>query len=382
MSYLMAIGTQKGLFTAVSTDRKSWEVTGPHRIDPVGFLSIAEIYAVGISPHTKRILVGAGSSHYGPSVWHSDDLGNTWHEPEAAPIAFPQDLPYRKMGYPGEAQYDDPDSDEGNALTRVWQLAFGPDANRVYAGTEPTALFVSDDEGLSFTLNRALWNHPTRDTWASGGGGPAIHTVVPDPSDADSVTIAMSTGGVYQTEDGGRSWEAVSKGIQFDPDAPDPYPASGQCVHKVTRDGAGVFYAQNHGGVYRSDEPRKGWTAVDEGLPSDFGFAMVGHPHRAGTALQFPVVSGERRFPPDERLQVQRTDDGGKTWRSVSAGLPENPYYGIVLRDAANTDFADDPGFYFGTRTGDVFASTDSGERWHQVAANLPDVLCVRAAEV
>lgn len=380
MSYLLAIGTQKGLFTAVSSDRKQWEVTGPHRMDPEEFTSIAEIYSVGLNPHTGRILVGAGSSHYGPSIWYSDDQARTWHEPEAAPIAFPQDLPYRKLDYPGLPQRDETDPSKRNALERVWQLAFGNTPQRVYAGVEPTALFVSDDGGLSFQINRELWNHPDHHTWASGGGGPAVHTVVPDRADSDSVTVAMSTGGVYQTADGGSSWTAANQGIYGG--GPDPYPASGQCVHKVARDGGGAFYAQNHGGVYRSDDPQSGWTSIAEGLPTDFGFAMLGHPQLPDTALSFPVTADSRRFPPGDRLQVQRTDDGGKTWRSVSAGLPEKPYFGIVLRDAACTDAAENPGFYFGTRTGDVFAATETGERWSQVAADLPDVLCVRAMEV
>ncbi|GAA3738303.1 WD40/YVTN/BNR-like repeat-containing protein [Salinactinospora qingdaonensis] len=367
MAFLLVIGTRKGLFTATSDDREHWEVSGPHRLDAQEYVDMAGVYAVGVDPHTRRMLVGAESSHFGPSVWFSDDLGTTWHEPDHAPIAFPDDV--------------------DAAFTRVWQFAFGPEPGTVYAGIEPTALFRSTDGGQSFELVRALWDHPHRGDWFPGAGGAAIHTVLPgrvsaEGTDPHAMTVAMSTGGVYQTRDAGATWAPANRGISavF---LPDEYPEYGQCVHKVAVAADGSFYAQNHHGVYRSDDPAaSGWASIAAGLPSDFGFAMVAHPHAPATALSFPVISQARHLPPDYRLRVYRTDDSGGTWRSVSKGLPGEPYYSIVLRDGACTDGADVPGFYFGTRAGDVYATTDDSEEWRQVASHLPDVLCVRAIEV
>ncbi|GAA1447116.1 sialidase family protein [Nocardiopsis tropica] len=367
MAYLLLIGTRKGLFTARSEDRRRWEVEGPHRIDAADYASMSAVYAVGVDPHTGRLLAGAESSHFGPSVWYSDDLGRTWHEPASAPIAFPEDT--------------------DASFVRAWQFAFGDDPGTVYAGVEPHALFRSTDGGLSFGLVRALWDHPHRAEWFPGAGGAAIHTVLPGVLGAgdrspDAITVAMSTGGVYQTRDGGASWNPANRGISavF---LPEEEPEFGQCVHKVAVAPDGSMYAQNHHGVYRSADPAgEGWTAVEEGLPTDFGFALVAHPHRPLSAFNFPVVSQEVHLTPGDRLSVYRTDDGGGSWRPAVRGLPQDPYFGIVLRDGACTDGADVPGFYFGTRSGDVYASTDDGDSWEQVAAHLPDVLCVRAAEV
>ncbi|MDA8370471.1 MAG: exo-alpha-sialidase [Nocardiopsaceae bacterium] len=364
MAFLLFIGTRKGLFTARSSDRRTWEVSGPHRLDD--FADMGGVYAIGVDPHTRRVLVGAESQHFGPSVWFSDDLGANWHEPERAPIAFPADI--------------------DTAFTRVWQFAFGDEPGTVYAGVEPTALFCSTDGGESFELVRSLWDHPHRSGWFPGAGGAAIHTVLPgrvraDGTDSQTMTVAMSTGGVYQTHDDKKSWTPANRGIGAG-FLPDETPEYGQCVHKVAVAADGVFYAQNHHGVYRSADPASGWTSIADGLPSDFGFAMVAHPHTPGTVLNFPVISEARHLPPDYRLQAQRTDDGGATWRPLTQGLPADPYYSIVLRDGACTDGADVPGFYFGTRAGDVYATTDGSAGWHQVAAHLPDVLCVRAVEV
>lgn len=367
MTYLLVIGTRKGLFTATGDDdRRTWRVRGPHRLDSEDYANMAGVYAVGIDPRTRRILAGAESSHFGPSVWYSDDLGGSWHEPGQTPIAFPEDV--------------------DASFARAWQFAFGDEPGTVYAGVEPTALFRSGDGGESFELVRGLWDHPHRGDWWPGAGGAAIHTVIPgrvgaEGTDPRSMTVAMSTGGVYQTRDGGASWKPANRGISavF---LPEDDPEYGQCVHKVAIGGDGEFYAQNHHGVYRSTDPATGWTSIAEGLPTDFGFSYVTHPHVPGTGYVFPVVSQVCHLPPDGHLAVYRTEDAGTTWHPAVKGLPEDPYYGIVLRDGACTDGAADPGFYFGTRTGDVFCATDSGGEWTRVAAHLPDVLCVRALEV
>ncbi|MGH3655895.1 MAG: WD40/YVTN/BNR-like repeat-containing protein, partial [Micromonosporaceae bacterium] len=231
MQTLLAIGTRKGLFLARSADRVTWQVTGPH-------LPMNEVYAVGIDTRGSRprLLVGASSSHWGPSVSVSDDLGESWQEPEQAPVAFEEDT--------------------GESLKRVWQLVPGrADApDEIYAGTEPSALFRSTDGGGSFEMVRGLWDHPHRPEWGAGFGGQAIHTVLPHPTDPQRIVVAMSTGGVYRTEDGGATWQASNTGVKayFLPD--NQYPEFGQCVHKVARDPGTPeqLFLQNHHGVYRS----------------------------------------------------------------------------------------------------------------------------------
>ncbi|CAL9281753.1 MULTISPECIES: exo-alpha-sialidase [unclassified Streptomyces] len=356
---LLAVGTRKGLFTARRRGGR-WEFDGPH------FPSQA-VYAVGIDLRrsTPRLLVGADSAHWGPSVLHSDDLGARWTEPAKAPVRFPEDT--------------------GASLERVWQLhPAGPAApGVVYAGTEPAALFRSDDEGETFELVRPLWEHPTRSRWQPGGGGEAVHTVVTDPRDPDAVTVAVSAAGVFRTRDGGASWSPSNDGVSavF---LPDPNPKFGQCVHKIAQDAGDPdrLYLQNHWGVYRSDDSGGTWTDIGAGLPSDFGFATVAHPKHADTAYVFPINADSDRVPAGRRCRVYRTSDAGGSWEALSRGLPEEDHYGTVLRDAMCTDGADPAGLYFGNRNGEVFASADDGDSWTQLAAHLPDVLCVRAAVV
>jgi photosystem II stability/assembly factor-like uncharacterized protein len=358
MTLLLAVGTRKGLFLARRADGGEWRVEGPQflmrEIPAVGFVDVD-----GSGP---RLLVGVRSEHWGPTVAHSDDLGATWEESERGAVRFPEG------------------SDA--ALERVWQLQADPvRPGRVWAGCEPTSLWRSDDSGETFGLVQGLWDHPHRPQWWPGAGGAAVHTVVTDPADDERLLVAMSTGGVYATSDGGATWTPRNSGISayF---LPDPNPEFGQCVHKVAADAAGpeVLYAQNHHGVYRSDDAGGSWTSIAEGLPSDFGFVMLAHPSAAGTVWVLPLEADARRVPPGGRLRVHRTADGGKSWTEVGAGLPDGAWTS-VLRDAACVvDRGPDttPMVAFGTRDGCVFVSTDDGDTFTEIAAHLPDVLSVR----
>jgi len=351
----MLIGTRKGLWVARSEgDRATWEVDGPH-------FSMQGIYSEAIDRRGERprMLVGATSEHWGPGVFVSEDLGATWREPSSG-IHFPEE--------------------EGVSVERIWQLV--PDtADRpglVWAGTQPSALWRSTDGGVTFELVRGLWDHPHRAEWGAGAGGQAIHTILPHPSD-DSVLVAMSTGGVYRSPDAGATWAPSNTGISayF---MPDPMPEFGQCVHKVARhpERPEQLFVQNHRGVYRSDDGGETWRSIAAGLPADFGFPMVTHPHSPGTIFNFPLVSDGERFPPEGRARVWRSRDAGDTWEELGKGLPD-VFYGSVLRDAMCVDDADPAGVYVGTRDGVVYASRDEGDSWGEVARHLPDVLCLRA---
>lgn len=356
---MLAVGTKKGLWLGTSTDRSTFAFTGPH------FL-MHEIPSIGIdaSDGRIRILVGLRSEHWAPPWRTRTTLAPLGRNQTRAPSASRQT--------------------RGAALERVWQIQ--PDSEDrpgvVWAGCEPISLWKSTDGGEYFELNRGLWEHPHRSEWGAGFGGAAAHTVLPSPADPNTIHVAMSTGGVYRSTDAGESWEARNKGIRayF---MPDPLPEFGQCVHKVARDpnNPDVLYAQNHHGVYRTDDAGDSWNSIAEGLPTDFGFTVLTHPSRSDTAWVVPIMADGERIPPHGQLAVHRTDDGGRSWTRLADGVVE-PDYNVVLRDAAAVDTAEPAGVYFGTRGGSVYASANEGGSFAEVLSRLPDVLCVRAAVV
>jgi hypothetical protein len=361
MSTVLLVGTRKGLWIGQSDDERSaWSWTGPH-------FQMEEVYSglVDTSGESPRILVGSSSSWLGPQVWRSDDLGATWEETPNGAIRFPEDT--------------------GATVARVWQLAAGAEPGVVYAGTEPGAIFRSTDRGESFELVRGLWDHPHRTEWNEGYGGQAFHTILPHPGDPQSVIAAISTGGVYRTTDGGASWEPANQGVkaEFFPGERN-YPEFGQCVHKIARHPGKPdrLYLQNHGGVYRSDDAGDSWQDIAPGLPTEFGFAMVVHPHDPDTVFTFPITDAGARWPVDGKARVWRSRDAGTTWEPLGEGSLPDDYFVAVMRDAMCTDGQDAAGLYFGGRNGAVWASADEGATWREVVRDLPDVMVVRAAAV
>jgi hypothetical protein len=356
---LLLVGTMKGAFLLWSDgERREWRMEGPHFRGEV-------VYAMAFDQRggRRRILAGGQSMHWGSVVRSSDDLGATWTAPDRQNVRFPEDA--------------------DRALANIWQLRPGradqPDV--VYAGVEPAALFESRDGGDSWAPVEGLLRHEHQPRWQPGGGGLCLHTIVLDPADPGRMGVAISTGGFYRTDDGGRSWRARNHGVRAE-FLPDKHPEFGQCVHKVVNHPARPerLFLQNHWGLYRSDDWGDTWTDIANGVPSDFGFAMEMHPHDPDTVYIVPLDSDQFRVVPDARMRVYRTRDAGASWQPLTDGLPQQDAYECVLRDAMCSDGHDRAGVYFGTRSGKLYGSADEGESWMEVSGALPPIVCVRAA--
>jgi photosystem II stability/assembly factor-like uncharacterized protein len=354
---VLLVGTLKGaFFLRAPATRTAWAVEGP-------YLPGRAVYALAHDGREgrQRIWASAASMHWGAVLVSTDDWGRTWTEPPEANVKFPVE--------------------SGLALKQIWQITPGraDEPDTLYCGAEPAALFRSTDGGKAWTVVRGLLDHPHRPRWTPGGGGLCLHTIVTDPVRADRMWVAISTGGVYRTDDGGRTWAARNVGIRAE-FLPEKYPEFGQCVHKIVQPPRGkTLFLQNHWGLYRSDDGGDSWQDVARGVPSDFGFAMAAHPHDPDTVYVLPLESDQFRCPPEGKLRVYRTRSGGRTWEPLSRGLPQQRVYETVLRDAMTTDALDPVGVYFGTRNGKLFASNDGGGSWRLTVDSLPPVVCVRA---
>jgi photosystem II stability/assembly factor-like uncharacterized protein len=356
---LLLVGTMKGAFLfRADSARRSWQMGGP-------YFPGEAVYAMAYDTRQgrRRLWAGPSSMHWGGLLRTSDDFGRTWTNPEAANIRFPERTE--------------------QSLKQIWQIAPGRDAeaDTLYCGVEPAALFVSRDAGDTWALVDGLWDHPQRPHWQPGGGGLCLHTILLDPASLDRLRVAISTGGMYATDDGGRSWRPSNTGVRAE-FLPEKFPEFGQCVHKVvqSRQKPERMYLQNHWGLYRSDDRGETWSDVANGVPSDFGFPIGIHPRDPDSAWIVPLESDAFRCTPDGRLRVFRTRDAGASWQPLTAGLPQQDAYETVLRDALAVDSLDPAGIAFGTRSGKVFASADEGESWALVAGGLPPIVSVKAA--
>ena len=357
---LLLVGTVKGAFLLRSTiERKRWDVAGP-------YFHGQSVYGLAYDGRAgRRCLWASTHSFWGTYLRSSDDFGKTWTNPLEANLKFP--------------------ADTGAVLNNIWQICLGrpeePDV--LYCGVEPAALFESRDAGERWSLVRGLFDHPHRPRWMPGNGGLTLHTIAPDPANTARMYVAISAGGVYRTDDSGHSWRALNRGIRV-VQQPEKYPEFGQCVHKFVMHPARPerLFLQNHWGLYRSDDGAESWRDIANGVPSDFGFAMVMHPHNPDCVYILPVESDEFRCAPDGRLRVYRTRNAGASWEPLMKGLPQKGAYETVLRDAMTVDPLDPVGVYFGTRSGQLYGSTDEGKSWKKILEGLPAVVCVKTALV
>ncbi len=345
---LLLVGTRKGAFVYWSDpERKDWKRTFHHE----GWM----VHHLAYDQRAAAIYAATNSEVFGGLIQRSLDFGSTWkHRNE-------------KLDYPASSEH---------RVRKVWHVRPGHprDPERVYAGVERAGLFMSNDRGDTWEEVEGLNNHPTSQDWSPGAGGLCLHTILIDPEDADRMYVAISTGGVYRSDDGGNSWTPKNKGVRAD-FLPETYPEFGQCVHKLAMhpDQPNLLYQQNHCGVYRSDDRGENWVEISAGLPSDFGFPFVVNSSDPATIYVAPLVSAQQRVVPEGRMTVWRSRNGGESWKPMTKGLPEGAYL-TILREAMAADALDPCGVYVGTQTGQVFISRDEGETWELLADFLPPV--------
>jgi len=275
----------------------------------------------------KRLLLAMRTGHLGPTVFRSDDLDTTWQE-AGRPPAFAS----------GDRL--------GRSLRAVFWLTPGhaDQAGVWYAGGTPPGLFRTEDGGDTWEPVSGWNDHPMWETWAEWPDeegtpdGSMLHSVNVDPRDPSHLYIGLSGGGVFESLDAGNDWAPLNAGCAAT-FLPDPFPEFGHdphCVrqHPVRPD---RLYQQNHCGIYRLDRP-------------------------------------------DGRPGAYMTRDAGQSWIRRDRGLPERAWF-TVKRQAMTVDACDPVGVYFGTTSGEIWASRDEGESWTNIAGHVPEIYSVEFAD-
>jgi len=387
MSERILVGTRKGTFIA----EKSLGTWKPRLAGHAGM----GVNFAARDPNTGVLWAALGHGHWGAKLSRSDDDGQSWAD--ASQIKYPPDARHLLPPMPDESgEVTGATVLKDATLLKLWTIAFG-DSGRIYVGTIPGGLFVSEDGGDSFALNRPLWNHESRGGDLSAGNGagethwfgtpaseggefaPGLHSILEDPRDPDRWLVAVSTAGVLGTTDGGKSWHSRNKGMVNDY-LPDPEAEWGHDAHSIVQcpGQPDHIWQQNHSGVFYSADGAATWKKVSAPARGvHFGFPVAVDADHGGTAWLVPGKADMERMAIDGGLFVARTQDGGASWEDLREGLPQQDAYDVVLRHALDNS---GDRLAFGSTTGNLYVSEDRGESWHTVANNLPPVYSVRFA--
>ena len=365
-SVRVLVGTKKGAFILTSDGkRQKWKVAGPH-------FAGWEIYHLKGSPvDPNRIFASQSSGWFGQIIQRSSDGGETWEQPGTKPgesTTTPDGMPKAESnkfvydGVPGKHQWYD-GTPHPWEFKRVWHLEPSlSDPDTVYAGVEDAAIFRTTDGAQSWHELSGLRKHGSGSKWMPGAGGLGLHTILLDPKNPNRIVIAISAAGCFRTDDGGKTWKAINRGLRSQY-IPDPNAEVGHCVHRIALHPSrpNVLFMQKHWDVMRSDDGGDNWREISGNLPSDFGFPVDVHAHEPDTIYVVPIKSDSEHYPPEGKLRVYRNRSGGDEWEALTKGLPQSDCFVNVLRDAMAVDTLDKCGVYFGTTGGQVYCSPDGG---------------------
>lgn len=359
------VGTKKGAFVIVGNPvRKKWSLHGPILLGNI-------VYHFVQDPRDrKKMLIAAKAGHLGPTIYRSVNAGRTFHEVSKPPAFTAPKKGMMKL-----------------TVDHVFWLTPGLESQPGvwYAGTSPQGLFRSDDDGDTWQSVDGFNKNPMRDKWCGDPAqgppdGARLHSINIDPRNSEHMYVGCSSGGVFETTDGGLHWTPLNKGCVADflPDKDAEYGHDPHCVriHPLFPD---RIYQQNHCGIYRMDRLKTDWKRIGKNMPrriGDIGFPMVLHPRDPNICWVFPMDGTEvwPRTSPGGKPAVFMTRDGGKKWTRQANGLPLKDAWFTVYRQAMTADDRRFVGVYFGTTSGEIYASRDEANTWRCIARHLPRI--------
>ena len=288
----------------------------------------------------------------------------------------------------------------------IWTMAVHPTrGNEIYVGTLPAAIYVSENGGRSFRELSAFRTLPDYNKWTFPPGAHVAHArcIVLDARVPDEIIVGIEEGGVALSRDRGATWEDISG-----PPSPSAFPKindpAGIVPYEMGQDEEGRVYRDVHWvmrhptrletyfastgiGTYQTNNGGKSWTKCEYGMGRAYAIPMSNHAakpdriflgaaengpaswpgHRTVRAGPYNTVKFSRNLSAQTggaKTQILRSDDAGKTWNRLEAGLPAG-YDHMTCGFTVHPH--DSETLCVGYTDGSVYASSNGGENWRKL---------------
>ncbi len=237
---------------------------------------------------------------------------------------------------------------------------------RLFAGTEPAHLFVSEDLGLNWRELPALRSVPSVPKWSFPAPPHVGHVkhINFDPDNKNTIYASVEVGGLLRSTDGGESWEEFP-GLYEDVHRLMVHPTDTSFLYAVT--GHGLYTGPERGARWEQ------WTKrADEigGYPDGFVFRP------SDAKLLFMTAAhdapGTWRNTHFAGARISRSKDGGRSWEILKNGLPDRLQASIeafCLEEAGSSTE-----IYAATTAGEILCSQDLGDSWKVVVKGLAPI--------
>ena len=329
LSNEVLVGTREGVVTIARTSPAAdWKIT--HR-------AITDKHISAIIKEPESGLTFAGAFH--DSIQISKDDGKTWE---------------------GRAN--------GLSQHNVYSLAAKRINGRVrvFAGTEPAHLFVTDNLGVDWTEIPSLRSVPSVPKWSFPAPPHIGHVkhINFDPENAATIYASVEVGGLLRSTDGGNRWEEFPS-LYEDVHRLMIHPSNPKFLYGVT--GRGLYVSPDAGATWQQ------WTRREDeigGYPDGFAF----RPSDAKVILMTAAhdAPGTWRTTHCAGARISRSKDGGRSWEILRNGLPDRLQASIeafCLEEAG-----DSTAVFAATTSGDIFCSNDLGDSWQKIISGLPPI--------
>ena len=295
--------------------------------------------SIAVDPlHPERIYCGT----FDQGVWQSADAGVSWKH-----------------------------VDEGITQKQAMSVAVSPlervnGYSVVYAGTEPSAIFRSEDGGGTWLELSALRELPSAPSWRFPPRPYTSHVrwITPDPLVAGRVFVAIEAGALVRSLDGGQTWEDRKPGGPFDTHTLAMHRQAPNRLYSAAGDG----FMRTGNGFVQSEDGGETWQRPDNGLQHHYLWSVAVDPADPNTVV-ISAASGpqEAHSPMGAESAIYRRTNNGP-WQQMSSGLPATRG---MLASVVTTNDAE-PGVFYVANNKGIFRSEDAGLSWHEVPVRWP----------